>query len=415
MKTVVNRLLTFCSGLVLILLKRAGYRKGQHIVQAVSVLATSMFAMLSSTYALQSVYGFLPLSICFGVVWGTLIFCIDSHLVNAFGRRTISTDLATHPNGSRTLRIIICVCPRLFFGILVALIVAVPLQLKLFEPDINRQIAHTKAIAISEIERRIKEDFSQLNELVGLTTSLRNELIRKQQESDVFWMAAKTELEGSAGTLIPGAGPAYEHKENLARESKAEIMLLGHSVGPVIKRNDRKIASLTAEKDALLVKAKQQLEIGTESGLVQKVQALQELSNTNPTIRWVVIILTLLFVFLEITPLLIKLLSGENTEDDLRGRFSRLLTTDGAINTQKVGTQYGGSGSIEFGVLVLELILPTKDRDYLIGDLLEEYEALCLKKRMSVSVLWFYKQITTSLIPLLVKQLIDAATRKLRS
>lgn len=415
MSILTSRLKVFFSALVFFLLKRTGFAKGrvQRFVR-LSVLFTSLLASLSGAYAFYSIFPSSALSLCFGLLWGSIIFSLDSFLVDTLGRRKIASSVSPK-RGSQILNVMICVCPRLVLGILIAIIVAVPIQLKFFQREIESQLARARIIALAEIENRVDQNFSQLHELVDLTRNLDFQLQEKKQEAEACQLAQNTELQGSAGTLMAGAGPAYRQKQQVALKADGEVKDLTTNVGPVIQKNESKIASLSEERDSLINQEKLRAKVDNSSGMLERVQALQELSNTQPLVKWTMVLLTLLFVFLEITPIVVKLLSGEPTDGNVGGGFMGTLLVDGTIGSGPVSAQYEQSGSVELGILFLELILPTKDRDHLIGDLIEEYDEMRMEGRGQVpSILWFYKQIVTSIAPVLVKLLIDAATRKLR-
>lgn len=413
--SILTRLKVFFLALVFFVLKRTGFAKGraQRFVR-LSVLCTSLFASLSGAYAFYSMFASSPLSLCFGLLWGSIIFSLDSFLVDTLEKRKIANSVSPK-RGRQIFNMLICVCPRLILGIIIAVIVAVPIQLKFFQREIESQLVRGRAIAFAEIANRVDQNFSQLHELVDLTRNLSVQLQEKKRESEAFQLAHNTELQGSAGTLIAGQGPMYKQKQELALRSNAEVKDLTTNIGPIIQKNESRIASLSEERDSLINQEKRRANLDNSSGMLERIQALQELSNTQPLVKWTMVLLTLLFIFLEITPIVVKLLSGEPTDGNVGGGFMGTLLVDGTIGSGPVSAQYEQSGSVELGVLFLELILPTKDRDHLIGDLIEEYDEMRMEGRGQVpSILWFYKQIATSIAPVLVKLLIDAATRKLR-
>lgn len=415
MSILTSRLKVFFLALVFFVLKRTGFAKGraQRFVR-LSVLFTSLFASLSGAYAFYSAFPSYPLSLCFGLLWGSIIFSLDSFLVDTLGKRKIANSVSPK-RGSQILNMMICVCPRLVLGIFIAVTVAVPIQLKFFQREIESQLALARIVALAEIENRVDQNFSQLHELVGLTRNLNVQLQEKKRKSEACQLAQNTELQGSAGTLIPGEGPAYKQKQQLALKTNAELKDLTTNVSPIIQKNESRIASLSEERDSLINQEKRRANVDNSSGMLERIQALQQLSNTQPLVKWTMVLLTLLFVFLEITPIVVKLLSGEPTDDNVGGGFMGTVLVDGTIGSGSVSAQYEQSGSVELGILFLELILPTKDRDHLIGDLIEEYDEMRMEGRGQVSsLLWFYKQITASITPILIKLLIDAASRRLR-
>ena len=90
------------------------------------------------------------LSLFFGLFWGALIFNLDRYIVSTFGvgdgKKTISKQE------------LIEAAPRLLMAILLGFVIATPLELKLFEKEINAEISTQIAITNSTIIKSGEND-----------------------------------------------------------------------------------------------------------------------------------------------------------------------------------------------------------------------------------------------------------------
>ena len=106
-----------------------------------TILFTSLMAMLSGGYALFTVFHDFRVAIFFGIFWGLLIFNLDRFIVNTMysdGKATISwMELASG-------------MPRIIMAIFLGIVISTPLELKIFEDEINVTIGEMKAQKIKE-------------------------------------------------------------------------------------------------------------------------------------------------------------------------------------------------------------------------------------------------------------------------
>jgi hypothetical protein len=399
---IIRKVFLFCSGL-----KWSSIKSGdsQRVALGASVAFTSVFAAMSGFYALHFVFRSLLFSLPLALLWGFFILSVDRYVVTTLRRPVRSDKPHVYKRISQALNIAVRVFPRLLLGIFIAVVVAIPIELRLCESAINQQI-------LTKLHATINQAFSQISELEKVNRNLLYQLQEKRREYQSHRDEAYAELEGTRGTLLIGAGPVFEHKRQLATRSEMEFADLRWSIEPEIIKNTSTIDSLSAERSVLINQAKRDSERDDEGTVLQRMEALRELVYVSPAIRWLTAGIMLLFVLLEIMPLLVRLLSKDSDPyDDVNFGVGQDVTIDVA---GVLDTRYKG-GSLQLGVLFLELVLPISKRDYLIGDLLEEYEANRENARNPIApLLCFYKQVAISIIPLLVKMLTDIPARKLR-
>src|SRR3982074_882378 len=97
------------------------------------ILATFALAAIASGYAIHSVFGNWFWTISFAIIWGLIIFNFDRFLVSTMRKYGVS----------RAQQIKIAI-PRLLLALLIGLTIARPLELKIFEKEIDVKVAENR-------------------------------------------------------------------------------------------------------------------------------------------------------------------------------------------------------------------------------------------------------------------------------
>ena len=92
---------------------------------------TALMASFAGGYAFFTAFDDVILSCFFGVFWGALIFNLDRYIVSSTHKGS---------DGSR-LKIWRNALPRLVLAILLGFVISTPLELKIFESEIEAEIA----------------------------------------------------------------------------------------------------------------------------------------------------------------------------------------------------------------------------------------------------------------------------------
>ncbi|MFN8338519.1 MAG: DUF4407 domain-containing protein [Saprospiraceae bacterium] len=124
----VSAFFIFCSGAVNSILKRcpSDYTKYQGI--GATILFTGIFSALSAGYALYTVFESYVASTIFAILWGMMIFNLDRYIVSGMRKK------------SNFLQEVAMAAPRIVLAIFIGIVIATPLELKLFESEINAEI-----------------------------------------------------------------------------------------------------------------------------------------------------------------------------------------------------------------------------------------------------------------------------------
>ncbi|ULQ53885.1 DUF4407 domain-containing protein [Flavihumibacter fluvii] len=260
------------------------------------LLATFALAALSSGYAFYTIFGKIGWAIGFAVLWGLIIFNFDRFMVATIRKYGISA--------SRQWRVAI---PRIVLAIMIGITIARPLELKLFEKEINVKVA-------ANLNTKIKNYNQQQDTIhmarVATVQSERNQLLlrRKSMEDTLLKLQLSyvQEADGTGGSGKRGIESITQLKQNAYQQTAANY-------GPEFLTLD---STLTA-KNVFLAQAGQQLEKEKAAfsksalenvGFLERNKALHDLSNEEESVYLANLLISLLIIILETAPVLAKLL-----------------------------------------------------------------------------------------------------------
>ncbi len=270
-----------------------------------TVILTAIMAFCSGGYALFTVFGSLTISISLGFIWGSIIFNLDRFFILT----------ASQNKSSSKLQFWVGAATRLSIAILLGFIVAKPLELRLFESEINQKISQQRRERERE-ESRKDQDTPDVKRINKINEEIDNLTREKNQASDALQKAridAIEEIEGKGVTGKAGVGTiAKERQKNVETIEKSVTFL------------DSRIQDLLKEKNSLIKKQQSSLSIKTpqkkewqEGSLLDRISALEALSKDDPAIAITNILITLLLIIIEIAPVLVKILSKEGLYEKL--------------------------------------------------------------------------------------------------
>lgn len=298
----INFLLAFLiiiSGASIPILKRSdcAHERGKYATIGATMLLTATFASLSGGYALFIALGLIDVSLLFGGLWGIFILLIDRLIVGSIRK-----------NKNNFFEQIKVAIPRLFLASAISFVITKPLELKLFEKEIKAAI-NTETIA--EIDR-LKENSSAYKEKQQLTTQngqLQTQLKQLDRDWKIKADEANREAEGTAGTGRVGKGIVWEQKQQQTEFIKSQIDDLRYR----IEANQKRINELTQKLDGIDREINPELK--KADGLLKQLTTLEKLAQEDPIVKQINLAITLLFITLEISPILSKILSRPGVYD----------------------------------------------------------------------------------------------------
>ncbi|MDG1571092.1 DUF4407 domain-containing protein [Robiginitalea sp. M366] len=261
-----------------------------------TVFFTALMAFLAAGYALFTVFDNLWAALGFGLVWGLLIFNLDRYIVSTMRKRD--------GFGRELLQ----AAPRIFLAVIIAVVISKPLELKIFEKEIDQVLLERKNQLTLDNQTQLAEQFNPaIAEKQAEITALKQEIADKQATTDALYDTYIAEAEGREGTLLLGKGPVYKEKREKHDASLAELQALRTENQTKIAGVEAEIADLEAGYTTAVTES--QPVIDRFDGLMARIDALG-------TLPWFPsFFIFLLFLAVETAPILVKLMTPKGPYD----------------------------------------------------------------------------------------------------
>ncbi|MFN6529743.1 DUF4407 domain-containing protein [Nostoc sp. ChiSLP03a] len=295
----------FCAGVdqEIIAKEECSTERNKYAAIGGAVLFTALLASLSGGYAFYTVFLTRLEAVIFGFIWGLGIFNLDRIFVLNIKNKEIK-------NKRDALSQIAVVTPRLLLALVIAVTISKPLELRLFEGEIIAKIKDDNI----EAENKAAEKFSQNTDLVELQLRRNNLESRKRKYEDEKNTLANNlicEIEGTCGTQKFGDGPVAKSKkeriaqlENDIKGLNSEIQQIDKQLSPLLTYQGSKLNDWrTAQSNS--------------TGLLKKIQALEELGREAQIVKFADLFVTLIFIVLETSPIIVKVLSKSGPYDEI--------------------------------------------------------------------------------------------------
>ncbi|MFH6602473.1 DUF4407 domain-containing protein [Maribacter algicola] len=286
-----------CSGADAAILKTCS--KGEQNKYAgigATVFFTAVMAFIASSYALYTVFDTIWSSVFFGLLWGLLIFNLDRFIVSTIKKR--------NSFGSELVQ----ASPRIVLAIIIAMVISKPLEMKIFEKEINQVLLEQKnEMTLANKQQLALQYTPAVDKLNQEIVGLKAEIAAKEAETNALYDTYISEAEGRAGTMLLGKGPVYKEKREKHDAALAELTALKETNNEKIKGIEAQIAALNTEY-AQVVNDSQPIIDGFD-GLMARINALGELP-------WMPsFFIFLLFLAIETSPIIAKLLAPKGEYD----------------------------------------------------------------------------------------------------
>lgn len=249
----------------------------------IMVALTGVLAFFSGSYAIYTAfenYSWGPLvAVPLGILYSIMIIVFDREIVGAQNKRAVWV--------------------RLPLAVIIGFIVAVPLELRLLEESINKQLTVSSQADNKIILGRMQ---SKQDELDQRKKELQDAVKHHRDEVNRWEAAMEAETVGrrlSGRTGIAGQGPAYEEAK---RNRDSNLTMLTRYEAELSKHED----SEELERKRLLTDY-QSAHIKQAKDFLSRYEALDELKSISAgafAISWG---LRLFFILIEVFPSLLKL------------------------------------------------------------------------------------------------------------
>ena len=290
------------------------------------VLGTAILAWISSTFALWSVFAKTGLvgqfsALLAGVLWGLFIFNLDRFVVSSTGKG----------DGTSTISLpeFINALPRLAMALVIGIAVSTPLELQIFKPEIDAKIDQFASEQRQQIEAELTREFTDIPKLETELNRLETQVVESREQLRKADDQVAGEVAGRIGSGKPGDGPSTREARILAQKRKEALSADSSALrdrGGVLRDSIGKLM-------VVRITAKQARErtVSAFDGLAMRLRAGHEVAGA-----WTEWMLRLLFILVEVAPVLFKLMIAkgpydylsENQANLVRARYGILVIDD---------------------------------------------------------------------------------------
>lgn len=292
----------FCSGAETGILKKCPSETAKYTGIGATVFFTGVFAFLSASYALYTVFENIWTSIFFGLVWGLMIFNLDRFIVSSMRKE------------GRFGRELAMAAPRLILAILISVVIARPLEMKIFEKEIAPELIVMEQEKYAAQETQLKSRFIPYQDsLRSQIAGLKKEILDKAARRDELLRIAQEEADGTGGSRRRNLGPIYKVK-------KADADKVERELADLTLRNQERITgieTLLSGNIRAMNDEMSALERSRLNGPAARMEALDRLTRNSRAIFWAHWFILLLFIAIETAPVFVKLISPKGPYDNL--------------------------------------------------------------------------------------------------
>lgn len=292
------------------------------------VIATGVMAALAGGYAFYTIFNPLKgnamatdihmptvlLSSFFGAIWGLIIFNIDRFIVTSTGKGD-GTEAITAQEFKSAI-------PRIVMGMIIALTISKPVEIRMFQSEINVAVAKVQQDSLKRFDDVTRKEFDiSLNEIDAKSMEYKEEL--RELKAKIDEMQAQYVEEARTITVGPRA-----------RAVKAELDKLESKYSDEEKINKPKIEELSKRRIELEKKRDKQLQENKQKvdgydGLLLRIRMAHKEAGTI-----ISLFITLLFMVIELTPIFFKMMLIKGPYDYMDENVKELARAEAGIEIE---------------------------------------------------------------------------------
>jgi len=291
----------FCSGANIAILRTWDCSTEHNTYAGIgaTIFLTAVLASLSGGYALWTVFQSSPYAISFGILWGILIFNLDRYIVMSLPKRRGGFGAFLGQGAT--------VSPRLVLALLIASVITVPLELKIFEREIIGQLESNHQRQLNEDIKSIDQQYSEIVDLATQNTTLTAAITGKEGQRNDAFQEVQGEASGHRGTGIRGAGPVWSQKTTFLAQLDQELQDLRAQNNAQIQHNHARIGALKTARETEI--AHKEVILHEANGLLARLDVLHDLIKEHTTTAVAFVLIATMFVVIETAPVVVKLLA----------------------------------------------------------------------------------------------------------
>lgn len=299
-----KRFFFWCAGCVPELIRECPSDHPKYVSLGGAVFATWLLATISGGYAASVIFAGSPwalaITVAVALVWGWMLFNIDRAIITSMHR--VDTGTAWE----RLRAELVPAIPRFLLAIVLAMTIADPLKVRLATPDLGGVLAEQQDLRVAERAKTLRASHAaRLAEIAAQEQAVRTEVAALDTQLETLRRQYFEEMDGTGGSLRYGFSVVAERKKEAydaaVREADAARPGLTQKLETLLTEQrtieQQERSALAAYRDTL------------GQGYFTLRSAMTTLAGREPAVWWGMFAISALILIIEITPVLIKLLS----------------------------------------------------------------------------------------------------------
>ncbi len=293
----------FCSGANISLLKRCPTEASKFTGIGATVFFTGVLAALSGGYAFHTIFENAWWAAAFGLLWGSIIFNLDRFIVSTMKK-----------SKKGKWNELLMASPRILLAVMLAIVISKPLELKIFSKEIDRKLVLLEEQIYQREITTIDQRYDDQTDLLQTQIEgLKNDIEQKRTKRNELAEVARREADGTGGSMKRNAGPIYLIKKADADLAQSELEATLQNNQPMITQLQAELTQLNQQKSTDLAGIKR----NPWDGMAAQLEALRQISLENRAIYLANIFIIALFIMLECSPVIVKILAPRGPYDEL--------------------------------------------------------------------------------------------------
>lgn len=297
------------------------------------VFATGAMAGLAGGYAFYTIfspkgsaievtvhYSTVFYASIFGLIWGLMIFNIDRFIVTSTGKGD-GTEKITRDEFMSAI-------PRIIMGAIIAITISKPIEIRMFQTEINNKLYDKQQKLIKEFENTTTANFEERLKVaegdIGKVEKERNDLNERIKNAEKEYI---DQLNGRVPGSIPGDGPLASALKLKLDDLQSQLDRFDKINLDKINDADKKRKEILQEKDRVLA-TNVQVAQGLD-GLLERIKLSHEVAGF-----WITLFITLLFLSIELTPIFFKLMLNKTAYDYLAENRDDMIRAENGIEVR---------------------------------------------------------------------------------
>lgn len=312
-----KRFLFWCAGCVPEAIGECPTEHPRYASLGGTILATWLLAALSGGYAASVVFAGSPyvwaITGAVAVIWGWMLFNIDRSIITSMHK------VATGSAWERFRAEAPAAIPRLLLAAILAGTIADPLKVRLAAPDFASVLEEQDDARVAGRAISLRaSNASRLKALADTETSVRSDLAAIDTNLKALEQQYFAELDGTGGSGRYGRSVVADSKKEIydatTRAADQARTTLTTRLQAVLSER----ATIEGSEADTLKAFRASLGGSAGRGYFSQRSAMVTLADRDPGVWWGLLAISLLVLVIEITPVLIKLLSPYGPYDEWR-------------------------------------------------------------------------------------------------